>query len=100
VAFFGTTARPEIAAYLRDEHGAEIVHLSGSLADRAALQEELAGVEADVYLVELKAAAIDVVAEAGVERGVEVVLARNDVVPVDGDLDSALRDLAEQAVAV
>jgi len=100
VAFFGTTARPEIAAHLRDEHGAEIVHLSGSLADRAALHEELAGVEADVYLVELKAAAIDVVAEAGVERGVEVVLARNDVVPVDGDLDTALRELAEQAVVV
>ena len=36
--------------------------------------------DAEVYLVELKAAAIDVVAEAAHERGAEVVLAANDVV--------------------
>ena len=56
--------------------------MSGNLADRTALRDELADVSADVYLVELKAAAIDVVAEAALARGAEVVLASNDVVPV------------------
>jgi cyclic 2,3-diphosphoglycerate synthetase len=100
VAFFGTSAHPQLASHLRTEYGADVVHVSGNLADRAALRDELARVHADVFLVELKAAAIDVVAEVGIERGVEVVLARNDVIPVEGDLDAALRELAEAAVAV
>ena len=67
------------AAHLAEEHGAEVVHVSGALADRATLRSELERVDADVFLVELKAAAIDVVAEAASERGVEVVLAGSDV---------------------
>jgi len=63
-----------------DHLDAEVVAASGNLANRAALRQDLARVDADVYLVELKAAAIDVVAEAARERGVEVVLAANDVV--------------------
>jgi len=59
---------------------AEIVHTSRNLASRDALREELGRVEAEVYLVELKAAAVDVVAEAALSRGAEVVLAANDVV--------------------
>ena len=62
------------AAHLREEHGADIVHVSGSLSDRRTLLQELERVEAEVFLVELKAAAIDVVAEAARERGVDVVL--------------------------
>ena len=55
-------------------------------------------VEAEVFLVELKAAAIDVVAEAASERGVDVVLAGSDVSTVDGeDLDAELLRLAEEA---
>ena len=42
---------------------------------RTLLASELARVDAEVFLVELKAAAIDVVAEAALERGVEVVFA-------------------------
>ncbi len=72
-------AHPGIETHLREQHGADVVHVSGNLADRDALRAELAGVDADVWLVELKAAAVDVVAEAGLERGVEVLLARNDV---------------------
>ena len=49
-------------------------------------------VDADTYLVELKAAAIDVVAEHALARGIRVVLAANDVVG-DG-LDEALLALA------
>jgi cyclic 2,3-diphosphoglycerate synthetase len=99
VAFFGTAAHPTIEAHLHDAHGAEVVHVSSSLADREALRAELATVDADVWIVELKAAAVDVVAEAGLERGVEVLLARNDVLPVEGDLDGELLRLAEEAAA-
>ena len=55
------------------------MHVSRNLADRAALREELKGIDADVFLVEIKAAAIDVVAEAAAERGIECVFAANDV---------------------
>jgi cyclic 2,3-diphosphoglycerate synthetase len=63
-----------------DDLDAEVVHVSHNLARRDALQEELEQVDAEVYLVELKAAAVDVVAEAALARGVELVLAANDVV--------------------
>ncbi|MGH3002377.1 MAG: 2,3-diphosphoglycerate synthetase [Gaiellaceae bacterium] len=74
----------------------EVVHVSTSLADRAALRRELAAVDADTYLVELKAAAIDVVAEHALARGARVVAAANDVVG-DG-LDEALLALAAAGV--
>ena len=44
------------------------------------LRAELARLEADVFLVELKAAAVDVVAELALARGADIVLAANDVV--------------------
>ena len=55
----------------RTSSAPEVVHVSGNLADRAALRSELEEVSADVYLVELKAAAIDVVAEAAIARGAD-----------------------------
>jgi cyclic 2,3-diphosphoglycerate synthetase len=105
VAYFGTAPAPQhdrIATHLEKAHGAEVAHVSGALADRARLARELAGLEADVFIVELKAAAIDVVAEAALERGVEVVLASNDVVPLVGepDLDAELLRLADEAAAM
>jgi cyclic 2,3-diphosphoglycerate synthase len=103
VAFFSTApagAHQDFAEHLRDQHGAEVVHVSGALANRSALREELEDLEADVYLVELKAAAIDVVAEIARERGTEVVLAGSDVLPAGGaDLDAELQRLARQALA-
>jgi cyclic 2,3-diphosphoglycerate synthase len=103
VAFFTTapeSAHSLFASHLAEEHGADVVHVSGALADRAALRNELAHVEADVFLVELKAAAIDVVAEAASERGVDVVLSGSDVHAVDGqDLDGELLRLADEASA-
>ena len=75
---------------------AEVVHVSRNLADRAALQDELPRVEADVFLVELKAAAIDVVAEAAAARGAELVLAENEVVAPG--LDEALLALVPEEV--
>ena len=77
------------------------MHVSGALSDRSRLGQELESVDADVFLVELKAAAIDVVAEAAAERDVEVVLAGSDVLPAAGerDLDDELRRLAAEACA-
>ena len=79
-----------------DNLDAEIVHVSRNLARRDALREELERVEAEVYLVELKAAAVDVVAEVALARGAEVVLAANDV--VSDELDERILALARQAV--
>ena len=99
VAYF-CTAPPSghavLAAHLAEEHGAEVVHVSGNLADRAALHEELQRVEAEVFLVELKAAAVDVVAEFAFERRADIVLAANDVLPVphEGGLDEMLLEMA------
>ncbi len=103
VAFFSTApdaAHEGFASHLRDEYGADVVHVSGSLADRGKLRRELERVDAEVFLVELKAAAIDVVAEAAQERGVDVVLAGSDVLTADGqDLDAELLALAAEASA-
>ena len=77
---------------------AEVVHVSASLADRTALRRELAATEADTYLVELKAAAIDVVAEHAAANGKRIVLAANDVV-ADG-LDEVLLSLLPERAPV
>jgi cyclic 2,3-diphosphoglycerate synthetase len=104
VAYF-TTASPgaheSLARSLREEYGAAAVHVSGNLARRRALVEDLERVDADVYVTEIKAAGIDVVAEAGERRGVEVILATNDVVPLPGppDLEMELLALVETATA-
>jgi len=58
------------------------------------LREELEHVDADTYLVELKAAAIDVVAEHAVSRSAEVVLAANEV--VSPELDERLPGLVAE----
>jgi cyclic 2,3-diphosphoglycerate synthetase len=76
--------------------GADVVHVSHSLGDRLALAVELERVDADTYLIELKGAAIDLVAEHALARGARVVLAANDVV-ADG-LDEALLELLPEAV--
>jgi cyclic 2,3-diphosphoglycerate synthase len=75
---------------------AEVVHVSRNLARRDLLRGELAGLEADTYLVELKAAAIDVVAEHALARGARVVLAGNEVVAPG--LDEAILALVPQRV--
>ena len=103
VAYFSTApveAHAELERHLREEYGAEVVLVSGNLARREELREDLARVDAELYVVEIKAAAIDVVAEAAAERGVEVVFADNELVPVGvPDLDVELVRLADAAAA-
>jgi cyclic 2,3-diphosphoglycerate synthetase len=105
VALF-TTAPEAVHGRLREtlesEHGAEVTLVSGTLSRRDALRADLdreEAREADAYLVEIKAAAIDVVAEAGAERGIPVVLADNAVeaLPGEPDFDAALLALADEA---
>ena len=100
---FGRPTVPEqidaIEQIIRD--GAfDVVAISGSLSDRSALRRELESLDAEVVVVEIKAAAIDVVAEEAARRGIEVVLAGNDVVPLPGeaDLDGELERLAVEAI--
>ena len=93
VAFFSTAPEAihdRLRAHLEKEHGADVVLVSGALANRGVLRAELDGPEAaraEVFLVEIKAAAIDVVAEAAQARDVPVVFADNEVLPLPGELD-------------
>jgi cyclic 2,3-diphosphoglycerate synthetase len=104
VALFTTAPKKALGPlgeHLQRVHGAEVVHVSGSLARRGELTEELARIDAEVFLVELKAAAVDVVIEEAVARGCEVGLIDNELVPLEGEpeLEPALLDLARQARA-
>ena len=90
VAVFTAGAAPT------DHLEADVVHVSRNLGDRLALAGELERVDADTYLVELKGAAIDLVAENALARGRRVVVAANDVIAPG--LDEALLALAPEAV--
>lgn len=92
--WFGTTAPPQAGSVLKEHleqtHGAEVVSVSHALADRPVLRRDLdriagrtAGV--DALLVELKAAAVDVVTRFGVDKGIEVVYVDNRAATVGGD---------------
>jgi cyclic 2,3-diphosphoglycerate synthetase len=100
VAYF-TTAAPRsldlLSEHLRVAYGADVVLASAGLASRPVLAEAVrqATAEADLWLTEIKAAAIDVVAEAAAEAGKELVFCDNEPVTVDGtDLAAANTALA------
>jgi cyclic 2,3-diphosphoglycerate synthase len=98
VAYFTTApedAHGVLADHLRSEHGANVVGVSGNLARRDDLRQDIDRLDAEVYVVEIKAAAIDVVAEEASRRGVDLVFADNDVLPLPGEanLDEELRRL-------
>src|SRR6266516_2306807 len=90
VAVFTTGEAPT------DHLDAEVVSVSRNLANRAALSEDLERADADLYLVEIKAAAIDLVAVAAETRGVQVVFAENEV--VSPGLDDAILRLVSSGV--
>jgi len=85
------TAAPARTAHL------EPVFVSHDLARRDLLRAQLATLDADTFVIELKAAAIDVVAEHALERGKRVVLARNEV--VSPQLDDEVLTLLERITA-
>ena len=103
VAFFSTATAASadlLAGHLRDVHGADVTLVSTDLADRAALRAAVAAAadRADVYLTEIKAAAVDVVAEAADRLGKELVFCDNEPVAVDGrDLAAVVDGLADAA---
>ena len=104
VAFFCTapaTQHERLAAHLEQAHGATVTSVSGNLSDRNRLRDDLARAVADVFVVELKAAAIDVVAEEAGRRGMRIVIAANDVVPLPGEpsLDAELDRLASESMS-
>jgi len=103
VALFTTAAEPRaLAERIEQAHGADVVAVSGALSDRVALRADLERPDvaaADTYLVEIKAAGIDVVARAGVDRGRDVVFCDNRPAPMEaGALDAAIHELAAEAV--
>jgi cyclic 2,3-diphosphoglycerate synthase len=85
VAVFATSRREATAEALRAQ-GAREVSLSGSLGERAALREAVAAADADLFLTEIKAAAIDVVAEEADRRGIELGFLDNRPAGIDGFL--------------
>lgn len=102
VAFFTTTPSPRAETLARQVPG-NVVAVVPSLSDRAALGQALERAEvaaAETFLVEIKAAAIEVVCEAAVARGARVVFCDNVPHPAPGepDLDAALLELANEAM--
>jgi cyclic 2,3-diphosphoglycerate synthetase len=101
--FFATTAPaallPSLTAHLERAHGCTVVGSSPHLSDRTRLRADLdaAAGTFDLLLTELKAAAVDVVAEAGDAAGVPVVLCDNVPEGAGCDLDAALIDVAALA---
>ena len=88
VAFFSTGAG--------ECRGVEPVDSSRNLARREALAADLAAAQrerCDLYLTELKAAAIDTVAAHARRAGARVAFVRNRVVADDADLDTLLAGL-------
>jgi cyclic 2,3-diphosphoglycerate synthetase len=105
VAVFTTAPaerEPELLAAL-ERQNIEVRFLSTNLARRSQLERDLdraAGEGCDVYLTEIKAAAIDVVAARAERTGVELVFLRNRPVALAGEpeLDAELLQLARDAV--
>jgi cyclic 2,3-diphosphoglycerate synthetase len=103
-AFFATTSHRELAGRLADQlertAGCRVVSYSANLADRAALERDLAAAPPfDVLLTELKAAAIDVAARRALETGAEVVFVDNrpKAAGGDGDVEQLLGETIELA---
>ncbi len=84
--FLVVTAPPEAGAVLREylekETGCQVVGTSFNLADRRSLRRDLEEADgAELFLTELKAAAVDTVARHAGETGREVVYFHNLPVP-------------------
>jgi len=107
VAYFTTAPSVQeglLRSYLEERWGCTVEHFSAHLADRAALRADFASEgmsRVEMVLTEIKAAAIDVVAEEGEARGMPVVAVDN--VPEEaaperpGRLATLVTELADMA---
>ncbi|MDQ3642039.1 MAG: 2,3-diphosphoglycerate synthetase [Actinomycetota bacterium] len=87
--FYVTTAPSSagdvLTAHLEDRHGAKVLGTSHNLARRPQLADDLGRMHgADIMLVELKAAGVDMAARVALERGMDVVFCDNRVVTTGG----------------
>ena len=88
----------KLARHLEERYGCEVVATSGNLSDRSRLSLDLDGMEeAEAYLTEIKAAAVDVVTRRGAAEGKPVVYCDND--PEGVGLDEELLRLAREVFA-
>jgi cyclic 2,3-diphosphoglycerate synthase len=99
-----TTAHPDAERRQREvlaRHGVEPRRWSGNLAHRRDLERDVENAlrdGCDVFLTELKAAAIEIVAARAVSAGARVVFLRNRPVAIAGEsLDDRLMQLAAEA---
>lgn len=102
--FYATTAPASagahLAAHLEHEHGAKVTGISHHLANRPLLAADLeAAADAEILVVELKAAGVDLAARFALKRGMQVVFCDNRVETLSGDgtfeeLGLATADLA------
>ena len=101
--FYVTTAPASagdtLVAHLESEHGATVVGASHNLARRPQLADDLKRIDgADVVLVELKAAGVDMAAKLALARGVDVIFCDNRVVTTGGD--GTFEQLVQQAATL
>jgi cyclic 2,3-diphosphoglycerate synthetase len=103
--FYVTTASASatrlMASHLEREHGCKIVGTSHHLAHRAELAADLENLEgADLVVVELKAAAVDLVVRVALERDLDITFCDNRIVTIGGDgtYDELGRQVADLAV--
>lgn len=102
VAFFSTAPSAQealLSRYLEGHYGCRVELFSANLSDRAALKGDFERSEmarADTVLTEIKAAAIDVVAEEAGARGLEVVFVDNLPVEVAPEREGRLAEIAEE----
>ncbi|MGH9189640.1 MAG: 2,3-diphosphoglycerate synthetase [Acidimicrobiales bacterium] len=101
--FYATTAPPStrdvLVGHLEREHRCRVVGISHNLAHRPQLVADLEGVgNAEVMLVELKAAAVDVVASFALDRGLKVTFCDNEVVPAS--VGTPFNELAQHVVGL
>jgi cyclic 2,3-diphosphoglycerate synthetase len=101
--FYVTTAPAKagdtLVAHLESEHGATVVGASHNLARRPQLADDLERIDgADVVLVELKAAGVDMAARLALARGVDVMFCDNRVVTTGGD--GTFEQLVQQAATL
>ena len=103
--FYVTTApasgMSHMVGHLEREHGCKVIGVSPNLARRPELEADLEGLDAaDVLLVELKAAAVDLAARLAMERGTSVTFCDNRVVSTGGDVPFDQLALATTDLAV